>query len=97
MADMCKVGDTVYRLSKNGITETKVVRIDHYPHAVYKLEGWMDSYFDRAFGRTLFFTMEDANNAIRTRENIAKKREMLKQYETELNEKFGLENHRIIK
>lgn len=97
MADMCKVGDTVYRLSKNGIMETKVVRIDHYPHAVYKLEGWMDSYFDRAFGRTLFLTMEDANNAIRARENIAKKREMLKQYETELNEKFGLENHRIIK
>lgn len=97
MADMCKVGDTVYRLSKNGITEAKVVRIDHYPHAVYKLEGWMDSYFDRAFGRTLFFTMEDANNAIRTRENIAKKREMLKRYETELNEKFGLENHKIVK
>lgn len=97
MADMCKVGDTVYRLSKNGITKAKVVRIDHYPHAVYRFEGWTDICFDRAFGRTLFFTMEDANNAIRTRENIAKKREMLKRYETELNEKFGLENHKIVK
>lgn len=97
MADMCNVGDTVYRLSKNGIMETTVIAIDHYPHAVYKLAGWADSYFDRAFGRTIFLTMEDANKAVQTKENIAKKREMLKEYETELNEKLGLENHRIIK
>lgn len=97
MADICKVGDTVYRLFKNGIMETKVIRIDHYPHAVYKLENCNDSYFERAFGKTLFLTIDDANRAIQTKENIAKKREMLKEYETELNEKLGLENHRIIK
>lgn len=97
MADMCKVGDTVYRLSKNGITETKVIEIEHYPHAVYKLAGWTDSYFDRAFGKTLFLTMEDANNAVRAKANIAEKRRLLKEYERELNEKLNLENHFIIK
>lgn len=39
MADICNVGDTVYRLSKNGIMETKIAKIDHYPHAVYRLEN----------------------------------------------------------
>lgn len=97
MADMCKVGDTVYRLSKNGITEAKVIEIEHYPHAVYKLSGFADSYFDRAFGKTLFLTMEDANNAVRARANIAEKRKLLKNYETELNERFGLGDHRIVK
>lgn len=97
MADMCKVGDTVYRLSKNGITETKVIEIEHYPHAVYRLAGWADSYFDRAFGKTLFLTMEDANNAVRAKANIAEKRRLLKEYERELNEKLNLENHFIVK
>lgn len=94
---MCKVGDTIYHLSKNGITKTKVIEINHYPHAVYKLAGKTDSYFDRAFGKTLFLTIEEANNAVLEKDKIQKKREMLKVYEAELNEKFGLENHKIIK
>ena len=97
MSDMCKVGDTVYRLSKNGITETKVIEIEHYPHAVYKLEGWHDSYFDRAFGKTLFLTMEEANNAVCRKADIAKKRKMLKEYEAKLNEEFGISDHFIVK
>lgn len=95
--ELCKVGDKVYRLSKHGISETTVIGIEHYPHTVYKLDGHNDSYFNRAFGRTLFKTYEDANDAIRIKTNIAKKREMLKDYETTLNEKLGLGNHRIIK
>lgn len=97
MADVCKVGDTVYRLFKTGIMETKVIGIEHYPHAIYKLEGCADSYFESAFGKTLFLTMEEANKAIIAKENVAKKRKMLKEYETELNEKFGLGDHRIVK
>ena len=30
MSDICNVGDTVYRLSKNGIMETKIAKIDHF-------------------------------------------------------------------
>lgn len=97
MSDMCKVGDTVYRLSKNGIMGTKVIAIDHYPHAVYRLEGWPESYFDRAFGKTLFLTMEEANSAIRTKANIAKKRELLKEYERKLNAELNIGNHFIVK
>lgn len=97
MGDRCNVGDTVYRLSKNGIMETKVIAIDHYPHAVYRLEGWPESYFDRAFGKTLFLTMEDANNAIRIKINIAKKRELLKEYERKLNVELNIGDHFIVK
>lgn len=97
MVDMCKVGDTVYKLTKNGIIETKVIRIDHYPHAVYKLEACHDSYFERAFGKTLFLTMEDANKAVLRKNNIQEKRELLKEYERELNMKFDLGDHFIMK
>ena len=97
MADICNVGDTVYRLSKNGIMETKIAKIDHYPHAVYRLENWPESYFERAFGKTLFLTLEDANKAIQNKISVAEKRKLLKEYERELNEKFGLEGHFIIK
>ena len=97
MADICNVGATVYRLSKNGIMETKVTKIDHYPHAVYRLEGCYESYFDRAFGKTIFLTLEDANKAIQNKISVAEKRKLLKEYERELNEKFGLEGHFIIK
>ena len=97
MADICNVGDTVYRLSKNGIMETKVVKIDHYPHAVYRLEGCYESYFDRAFGKTIFLTLEDANKAIQNKISVAEKRKLLKEYERELNKKLGLEDHFIIK
>ena len=97
MADICNVGDTVYRLSKNGIMETKIAKIDHYPHAVYRLENWPESYFERAFGKTIFLTLEDANKAVQNKINIAEKRKLLKEYETELNKRFGLTHHRIIK
>ena len=97
MADTCNVGDTVYRLSKNGIVETKIAKIDHYPHAVYRLEGLSESYFERAFGKTIFLTLEDANKAVQDKINIAEKRKLLKEYEAELNKRFGLTGHRIIK
>lgn len=97
MADICNVGDTVYRLSKNGISETKVIRIDHYPHAVYRLAGLNDSYFEKAFGKTLFLSMEDANKAILRKNNIQEKRQLLKEYERELNMKLDLSDHFIIK
>ena len=97
MADICNVGDTVYRLSKNGIMETKVAKIDHYPHAVYRLEGCYESYFDRAFGKTIFLTLEEANKAVQNKISIAEKRKLLKEYETELNKRFGLTDHFIIK
>lgn len=97
MRDKCKVGDTVYRLTKNGIMETKVLKIKHYPHAVYELENCPEHYFDRAFGKTLFLIMEEADNAIQIKENIVKKRELLKEYERKLNAELNIGEHYIIK
>ena len=97
MADICNVGDTVYRLSKNGIMQTKIVKIEHYPHAVYRLENWPESYFERAFGKTVFLTLEEANKAMKDKDNIAEKRRLLKEYESELNEKLNIKDHYIIK
>ena len=97
MADICDVGDTVYRLSKNGIVETKIAKIDHYPHAVYRLEGCPESCFERAFGKTIFLTLEEANKAVQDKNNIAEKRRLLKEYERELNEKLNIKDHYIIK
>lgn len=95
--ELCKEGDTLYRLSKNGIAEVTVLKIEHYPHSVYKLSGGRDSCFNRAFGKTIFKTYEEANRARHIKSDIIKKREMLKEYETKLNEQLGLGDHRIIK
>ena len=86
----------MYRLSKNGIMETKIVKIDHYPHAVYRLDGWPESYFERAFGKTLFLTLEDANKAVQDKVNIAEKGKVLKEAETEPNKRLELGYDEII-
>lgn len=95
--ELCKKGDKLYRLSKNGITEVTVIEIEHYPHCVYKLSGCSDSYFNRAFGKTLFKTYAEANDMIGLRTNILEKRRLLKAYEEKLNKKFGIKDHYIIK
>lgn len=41
--------------------------------------------------------MEDANNAIRIKTNIAKKRELLKEYERKLNAELNIGDHFIVK
>ena len=41
--------------------------------------------------------MEDANNAIRIKINIAKKRELLKEYERKLNVELNIGDHFIVK
>lgn len=94
---LCNVGDKLYRLRKNGITEVIVEKIDHYPHCVYRVSGDGESFFNRAFGRTLFKTFEEANLMIQKRNNIGRKRELLKEYERKLNEELNIKDHYIIK
>ena len=55
------------------------------------------SYFNTAFGKTLFKTFEEAQIETHKRTAIKKKRELLKKYERKLNEELKLENHFIIK
>lgn len=95
--DLCEVGDVVYRLAKTGIEPITIVRIEHYPHAVYYGENKHQSYFNRAFGKSIFKTKEEAEAEITRREKIAGKKLLLQSYERTLNEELNLGNHFIVK
>lgn len=95
--DLCSIGDIVYRITKNGVEAVKIVRIEHYPHAVYYGENKHQSYFNRAFGKSIFKTKEEAEAEITRREKIAGKKVLLQSYERMLNEELNLGNHFIVK
>lgn len=95
--DLCSIGDIVYRITKNGVEAIKIVRIEHYPHAVYYGENKHQSYFNRAFGKSIFKTKEEAEAEITRREKIAEKKLLLQSYERTLNEELNLGNHFIVK
>lgn len=93
---LCEVGDILYRVCKNQISTIKIVDIVHYPHCVYRADNG-NSYFNRAFGKTLFKTQEEASKSVHRSQYISEKRDLMRKYERELNKKFGLEDHFIIK
>lgn len=95
--DLCEVGDVVYRLAKTGIESITIVRIEHYPHAVYYGENKHQSYFNRSFGKSIFKTKEEAEAEIIKREKVATKKLLLQNYERTLNEELNLESHFIVK
>lgn len=90
------VGDVLYKVTKNGIKEITIVDIRQYPHYVYE-DNYGTSYFNHNIGKSCFKTREEAEKEIIRRDNIAKKREMLKEYERKINEELGIINHLIIK
>lgn len=95
--DLCNVGDIVYRLTKTGIESITITEINHYPHSVYRGANKYQSYFNRSFGKSIFKTKEEAEEALWKRERIVEKRKRLKEYEELLNEKLNLEGHFIVK
>lgn len=95
--ELCKVGDVVYRLAKSGIEAITITKIEHYPHTVYRGENKHQSYFNRAFGKSLFQTKEEAEAELQRREKIAGKKLLLQNYERTLNEELNLEGHFIVK
>lgn len=95
--ELCKVGDVVYRLTKSGIEAITITKIEHYPHTVYRGENKHQSYFNRAFGKSLFQTKEEAEAESQRREKIAGKKVLLQSYERTLNEELGLGDHYIVK
>lgn len=90
------VGETLYRIGKAGITKITIVRIEQYPHYVY-YDDHNRSYFNHSMVKSCFRTYEEAVQATIRRDNIAEKRKMLKEYEKELNKKFNIEDHYIVK
>lgn len=94
--ELFNVGDVLFRVGRDGIDEVTIIEINHYPHSVYK-DDHGHSYFNHSIRKSCFKTLEEAKKEQQKRENIAKKRKMLKEYEIQLNYEFGIENHFIIK
>ena len=95
--DICDIGDVLFKIKKDGtIYPIKIIEIEHYPHAVYR-DNFGNSYFNRSLFKNCFKTEEDAEKELQKRELITQKRQLLKEYERECNEKLGLKDHYIIK
>lgn len=94
--ESCEVGDILYRVGKHGITKITIIEIDHFPHCVYR-DDQGHSYFNHTMEKSCFKTKEEAEREVFRRECITKKRTLLKNYEEELNKRFCLEDHFIVK
>lgn len=90
------VGDTLYKVGRSGITKITIVRIDQYPHYVYR-DDLGNSYFNHTITKSCFKTKEEAEKEELRRANVATKRLLLKEYETTLNERLNLTDHYIVK
>lgn len=90
------IGDVLYRVGKYGIEEVTIIKIDQFPHYVYR-DDHGHSYFNHNIVKTCFKTKEEADNELYRRERVKEKRQRLKEYEELLNEKLNLEGHFIVK
>jgi len=90
-------GDKLFRVGRDGIDEITIIKIVTYPnHYVYK-DDHGHSFFNHTIGKSCFKTLEEAKKEVQKRENINKKRKLLKEYELKLNKELEIENHFIIK
>lgn len=66
----CKVGDTIYRLKDGKVTKEQVVEFGISSRGVvlYRTLGYELGYSDY-FGNSLFFSKEEAEQALKEREN----------------------------
>ena len=94
--DLYKVGDQLYRVGRDGIELITIMKVLHYPHCVYK-DDRGHSFYNRTIRKSCFDTEEEAEKEVRRRKHIIEKRQELKLYEAQLNEKYGLKNHFIVK
>lgn len=94
----CEEGDEFYRIIKDTVVHVQITKITHQQLGHYTYEDSLKHvHFGRAFSGVLFKTEEDAYKELLKRQNIKEKRKLLKEYERELNMKFNLEDHYIIK
>lgn len=94
-------GDILYRLAH----DTKSNTYSIYPVVVEKVEDYdthfiyrtnkNESIYNRAIGRTYFTTFKEATDYKTKLQINSKKRALLKEYEQELNKKFGIETNII--
>ena len=78
----CKVGDTVYKISRNKVKECKVVfmgisadeKCSHFNFVENYADGTFYKSYSMVFdviGKTVFLTKEEAEQALKERENHA--------------------------
>lgn len=94
-------GDILYKLTH----DTKSNTYSIYPVVVEKVEDYdthfiyrtnkNESIYNRTIGRTYFTTFKEATDYKTKLQINSKKRALLKEYEQELNKKFGIETNII--
>lgn len=94
----CQTGDKFYRIIKDRIVPVQIIRVTHHELGHYTYEDDLKGiHTGSSFGGSLFKTKEECEEELRRRQNVREKRRLMKEYERELNEKLGLEDHFIIK
>lgn len=93
---LCNVGDILYKVGKDDIIQIKITEVLELPHHVYRDDRGY-SYFNRTLLKSCFKTREEAEQEYKRRKIIIRKKQMLKDYERELNQKFNLGEHYIVK
>lgn len=94
----CQTGDKFYRIIKDRIVPVQIIRVTHHKLGHYTYEDDLKGiHTGSAFGGSLFRTKEECEEELHRRQNVKEKRRLMKEYERELNEKLGLEDHFIIK
>lgn len=92
-----EVGEVLYKVHRSNITPITIKKINAYPnHFVYVADNNVH-YLSRTLIRSCFKTEEEAQKELLKNTLIKEKRELLKEYEKELNTKYGLEGHQIVK
>ena len=96
--EYCKVGDVFYRIKNGEVIPVEIVSITYHDlgHYTYK-DNLKHGFYTRNFGTSVFKTREEAERKIYEKKLIVKKRELMRNYEEELNKRFNLKNHIIIK
>lgn len=90
-------GDKLFRITKDRIDEVEIMEVSVFStHCAYK-DDHEHSFFNHHLNKSYFFKKEDAEEELKRRAKINKKRGMLKDYEMKLNKELGIENHFIVK
>lgn len=89
-------GDVLYRVGKYGIEKITIIDVESYPHYVYR-DNKGRSYFNHSIVKSCFKTRKEAEAETQKRQNITKKRQMLKEYERKLNKELNIIDHYIVK
>ena len=94
----CQTGDKFYRIIKDKIVPVQIMRVTHHELGHYTYEDDLKGiHTGSAFGGSLFKTQEECEEELRRRQNVREKRRLMKEHESELNEKLNIKDHYIIK